>query len=768
MKTSFIPKWSFILVCNLLILSGIPVQGKALQHNNGVFRNTRIFTTEDIHELERRLTPLFRNRVSRRRRQKKEPLEVHVTESDLLQLYKVWHQLSDEFKTIYAEASVLQDSFKVYLSPGGHFSVYYTINGIDAVDPEDNYHFNTDNWREKISGANGVPDYIDEAAFALDSAWSMEIIRFGFIEPLVYKTSTDTSDRYKVVVESLEDSFYGYTYLKDPAPGDGIGFSSSISLRNDWSDPEWSDLGYDKEPIKGVRVTCVHEFFHAIQYSMSQDVKRNVYLDDFPLGWIEGTAVSMEELAFSSINDYHQYSRSYFITPSMSFFSEDDIYSNAILVLYLFEHAVPGGGIDFMYHMHYNNYRKARVFDENLIASAKQCGTTWSNLLHSFHINSHYTGVNADTSKFIRDAAFFTLWEPGATTEPDTQFASIKFRSVKSYKLMQANEHIDTVELCIASAITSHTPEIRNVSASLLLQSSTADSVVPLTFDTATGICSTILTPWKPWNELNLIITNSAPEKEDRLTSVVLQPFAVHFQAASVHHDTLTDTISNVRAILSINAKNDIRMNPGKRLLSLVTLPETDSIIDFHAINTPYMVTFPSYLKGNAELTLSLVIDNGTDFPSDMIYSGHWNSELQQWNTLDSAILSTGSPGISFSMEVEESGMYLLFYRNTWQSSLSASALVFPNPFSLKNDNGYLNFRGRDITDIYVYTITGNLIWHRTDETESRNNSVKDYRWEAENRSGKTIVPGTYPVVIVQDNHSGPKKCIRHKLVITP
>lgn len=767
MKTSIIPKWSFIISSFVLLLSGIPARGKSLQHNNGVFRNIRIFTTDEISEFEQRLTPLFRNRVLRRHQQKNVPLNFQVTESDLLQLHKVWYQLSDAFKALYAEASALPDSFEVFLSPGGHFSVYYTTDGINAVDPADKYHYDSGNWRKKVSGRNGVPDYIDEAAFALDSAWSMEVIRFGFVEPVVYKDPVDSSDRYKVVVESLTPSYYGYTHFKSPSSVNDIGFASSISLRNDWSDPEWSDLGYDEEPIKGLRVTCAHEFFHGIQYSMSRYVKDDVYLDDFPYGWIEGTAVAMEELAFDSINDYHQYCGSYFTNPGMSFFSEGNIYSNSILALYLFEHAVPGGGIDFIYNMHYNNYEKAITFQENLTTSAEQCGTTWSNLLHSFHINSYYTGENADTSKFIRDARFFTFLEPKPITEPDTLFASVKYRSTKSYKLLKMDEQIDTVNMFIASSASDHTPNTRYVSASILLRKTGADSVVPLSFNPTTDICSYILRPWKSWNELNLVITNSAPENEHRITSVMLQPFAVHFHAKSLNHDTLVDTGSNVRAVLSIRAQNDIRINPATHFLSLATPTETDSITDFHPITSLFAVSFPSYVRENAELTLSLSEENGMDFPSDTIYFGHLDSELQQWDTLASTVLSNGSPGFSFSTKVEENGLYLLFYKNR-QSSNNSSAMVFPNPFSLKKNNGFLNFRGRDITDIYVYTITGNLIWHHTEETMNRQGSVRDYRWDVKNRSGKTIVPATYPVLLVQENQAGPKKYTRHKLVITP
>ena len=47
-------------------------------------------------------------------------------------------------------------------------------------------------------------------------------------------------------------------------------------------------MGYQEHPEYGVRVTCAHELFHAVQYAMSWDVKESIFLDDFPLSCIEG------------------------------------------------------------------------------------------------------------------------------------------------------------------------------------------------------------------------------------------------------------------------------------------------------------------------------------------------------------------------------------------------------------------------------------------------------------------------------------------------
>ena len=72
-----------------------------------------------------------------------------------------------------------------YISPGKHFEVYYSPSPIKSFLQNDNYGFDTlNNWRQKISAPNGIPDYVDEIAWALDSSWSIEVDRFGFQEPI--------------------------------------------------------------------------------------------------------------------------------------------------------------------------------------------------------------------------------------------------------------------------------------------------------------------------------------------------------------------------------------------------------------------------------------------------------------------------------------------------------------------------------------------------------------------------------------------------------
>ncbi len=366
----------------------------------------------DFKSLENRLVPFLERRINRHLGRKSVFNEKQSDlEKDLIMAGRFMNRLSAEFKQLYRNATKIPSSFQCYISPGGNFEIYYTLSGKDSIDSTDRYGYSLIDWKTRTDSPNGIPDYVDEVAFALDSCRSMEIERFRFIAPAPYKDADHPSDRYKVIIEEQEISYYGLTYLLDKL-NDDRGYRSFISLRNDWSGEEWRPLGYDTMPQYGIRVTCAHEFFHAIQYAMSWNVEWDIWLDDFPVSWTEGTAVCMEELAFDSINDYHQYAHTYFNNPEISFFGtavSDIVYTNAILLLYLFKHFPPGNSINFIHSITFTNYLQKTPFHENLLSTAINNGRPWSKALHDFHVASFSTGQNADTSVFISDAKYFNM-----------------------------------------------------------------------------------------------------------------------------------------------------------------------------------------------------------------------------------------------------------------------------------------------------------------------------------------------------------------------
>ncbi len=486
-------------------------------------RTTRVSLTQ-VRSLEQRLRPYLTERSARRRHHRRmTETTLPPRENDLMLLSKFWGRLSPEFKALYKSAAQLPDSFLTYASPGGHFDILYTTSGADGVDPTDTYGFDPSDWRQKNSGANGIPDYIDETAFALDSTWSMEIDRFTFVAPTSGHDERYPSDRYKVVIENQRLSYYGLTFLNEELENNR-GYSSSITLRNDWSGDEWNSLGYDTNPIAGVRVTCAHEFFHAIQYAMSWHVTRDIWLDDFPVGWTEGSAVVMEELAFDSINDYLQYSGAYFQQPTISFFGQDVsdfVYTNALPLLFIYYHTPSGEGIDFIRTMHFSNYSKQKVFSENLLETSRTIGSSWNTLLHSFHVESFFSGSRADPERFIPDAAGFSMREAPNSDLPLQLTRTMGSSSAYHIRLTPSPRHIDTLTIRFTGDMEANGRQAENNwSVTALLQKKGLDSLVSLPVN-AEGGASLMVTPWRSLDEAILIITNADPKSDSRRTFTV-------------------------------------------------------------------------------------------------------------------------------------------------------------------------------------------------------------------------------------------------------
>ena len=469
----------------------------------------------DLKNLEERCTPFLMERAARRGRgiaSATAPVSTMPGENDLLLLFKVWGLLSPEFRELYKTAAQLPDTFSSYPTPGGHFEILYTTGGDDRVDAADRYGFASTEWRRRTDTPNGVPDYVDETAFALDSSWAMEIDRFGFVPPVPVRDEQHPSDRYKVVIERQTDGYYGLTYLDEQLPEKG--YSSSISLRNDWSGSEWSSLGYDVNPADGIRVTCAHEFFHAVQYAMSWHVEDDIWLDDFPLSWTEGSAVTMEETGFDSINDYLQYSTTYFSRPTVSFFDNsisDVVYTNALLLLYIYYHSSTDDGIEFIRTMHFNNYRQRTAFAENLRRTSQKIGSSWPDLLHSFHTASFFSGNRADPERFIPDAASFTLKQPARTLLPASVAGTIGLNSVNHFRFTPSSYDSDTLTMVFDGD-----PEVtagydgNNWLATVLIRKDGADSTVAMTIN-ASGSGSLAIGSWRSLDEATLIVTNADP-----------------------------------------------------------------------------------------------------------------------------------------------------------------------------------------------------------------------------------------------------------------
>jgi len=222
-------------------------------------------------------------------------------------------------------------------------------------------------------------------------------------------------------------------------------------VNGNWSGLEWAGTGYNKRPYDALRVTCAHEFFHSLQYSMVWSVN----LDDLSFGWLEGSAVLMEELAFPDVNDYLQYITSYFSNPRIPLLSDDDnyVYMNSIVLKYIYEKGTGGGeSIGVIKAVHDNNLAQKNIsFHKNLTKSvSEQTGREWASVLNGFHAESYFTGTRARQGMFVSDAGLMKTWRVPTTTAAADTSANIDPYSVGLFMYEPQPDQGDTLFLSVS------------------------------------------------------------------------------------------------------------------------------------------------------------------------------------------------------------------------------------------------------------------------------------------------------------------------------
>lgn len=213
-----------------------------------------------------------------------------------LDFFKYKNQLSEatvaEIETLTtATAAQVQAT---YLSPSGKFLFHYETSGTDAVPLED------------TSPANGIPDYVEEAAAAADSSWRHEVATLDYSDPIL------PGDPYDIYFRNF--GFYGQTVIS--------GNTTYIDVHNNFqnfppnTDPEGN-------PIGALKVTLAHELKHAIQYVTTVYPSNNWSAGGESDLWVEMDATMMEEIVYDNVNDYYNYldnSSSIFENPQNSFY----------------------------------------------------------------------------------------------------------------------------------------------------------------------------------------------------------------------------------------------------------------------------------------------------------------------------------------------------------------------------------------------------------------------------------------------------------------
>ncbi len=195
-----------------------------------------------------------------------------------------WEQLSAADKSFFQSFLFRPLLSDFLISSNGHFKIHYTVENFnDAAVPL------------KDDDQNGIPDYIDEVGIALERTWYIQIDSLGF--PAPPDDFEVDGPEYDIYVTNISASrYYGVTVPESAVPSTPRNdYTSYIELDNDYS----SSFFYTKG-IDGMRVTAAHEFTHAIQYGIVDNVSSDRH-------FYEISAVWMEDVIYDEIDDYLQY-----------------------------------------------------------------------------------------------------------------------------------------------------------------------------------------------------------------------------------------------------------------------------------------------------------------------------------------------------------------------------------------------------------------------------------------------------------------------------
>ena len=184
-------------------------------------------------------------------------------------------------------------------SPSGNFRVHYSLSGSNAVAPDD------------VNPSNGIPDYVDRVAESMDSAYACLHTHLGYMVPPSDGT-LGGDDKYDIYI--LDIPYYGLTQPESPGPESWNDYVSYMAINNNFIGFPPND-DPDGDVIGAIRVTCAHEYFHAVQYG---------YALPGEYWFMESSSTWMEEICYPQVNDNYNYVDSFFLYPQNSLNSEEN------------------------------------------------------------------------------------------------------------------------------------------------------------------------------------------------------------------------------------------------------------------------------------------------------------------------------------------------------------------------------------------------------------------------------------------------------------
>lgn len=279
-----------------------------------------------------------------------------------------------------------------YISPDGFFLIHYDTTGPEVVPLEDN-------------NSNNVPDFVERIGIYCDSA-RRAYLNLGYLPAPTDNTSGGDGkfDIYLLAIDA-----YGATLPEAPADSPWNDYSSFIEINRNFygitpnNDPDGDSIGAQK-------VTCVHEYFHAVQLAYNLNADR---------WWMEASATWMEEALYPIVQDNQGFLPYFLGVPYKRLPLLDGLHEYGAFVW-------PG----FLQQKYdYTVIRK--VFEINRYVSTFNSldsaliphGRSFSHMFPEFALWNYFTGARAKPNYYAQAASY-----PAATV--DYSFATLRHDSI--------------------------------------------------------------------------------------------------------------------------------------------------------------------------------------------------------------------------------------------------------------------------------------------------------------------------------------------------
>jgi hypothetical protein len=316
--------------------------------------------------------------------------------SVMLELNMVKDKLSPETRELLKPYLSRHNYFPyieyTYNTLGGHFKIHYAKSGPDSV-----YKASQD------INSNGVPDYVDRCAEALDYVWAKEVDTMGYNQP-PSDGSAGGDSRYDVYIVNLGYGYLGVTYSQSPTTP-VWSYTSYIELANYYTGYGYPDQ-YDL-----MHVTVGHEFFHSIQFGYDIYEGYDPYPNWNPY-WMEMSSTWMEDQTYDNVNDYVGYLSNFFDYPWLSLKTFGD--ENAVVMLHCYASCVfpiylsEKFGVGVMKNIwtecgrvEYNNTFAA------IDTALKPFGADFDSAFKEFLVWNLFTGSRAEPSKYYSEGSSY-------------------------------------------------------------------------------------------------------------------------------------------------------------------------------------------------------------------------------------------------------------------------------------------------------------------------------------------------------------------------